>query len=133
MKKFAFAAVISAFTLMGCKTAEQSLIEAGAKPLTATEIKLTVVGNTTNVTLANGVTATSYFNPNGTAFAKNNKSSSDGTWEIKSDGQICINWVKWGGKCVRVYPSGAEFKEIDESGNLFLTVNQIRTGNPEKF
>ncbi|WP_135077347.1 hypothetical protein [Terasakiella sp. SH-1] len=135
MKKFAFVAVISAFALMGCKTAEQSFQEAGLKPLPTNEILKLIVGNTTNVVLAQGgIRATTYFRENGTMIAKNSRGgSSDGTWQTKGENQLCVNWAKWGRKCVKVYPSGNEYKEVDEGGKLYLTITGVRTGNPEGF
>jgi hypothetical protein len=133
MKKFAFAAVLSVLALTGCKTAEQALMESGAKQLNAAEITSNLGDKTMNVTLADGIKAVSYFNPNGKAYAKNRNGSSDGTWKVNAQDQLCINWEKWGAKCVKVYASGAEFKEVDGAGNLYLTVNTIRPGNPEKF
>lgn len=134
MKKFALVAVATAFILVGCKTAEQSLQEAGAKPLAAAEVKSMIVGNTTSVTMESGTNSTAFFRSNGTMFAKNSRgNSSGGTWEVKQDGQLCTMWEKWGSKCVKIYPSGVEFKEIDEGGNLYLTIKQVRKGNPEGF
>lgn len=128
--------LLAGIALAGCKTAEQALIEAGKKPITAAEVTALRSDNTISVQTASGYTGAGFWKADGSISYKADSSSSfdsKGTYEIKADGQTCVKWEnpRMTGRCVKTYAKeGGKYVEIELDGSEGITITKVEKGNP---
>ena len=124
-------------SLAACKTAEESLKEAGNKPLNSAQVTQTVTGNTlvgTSYRTGNGFK--SYYNKNGTVkIVIDNGRKDAGTWKIGKGGTLCTkySWIRKGAEyCRRIYKVGKEYQSVQLDGAEGSKYRVVK-GNPSKL
>lgn len=138
-------AAASFLALTACETAEKktakSLAESGAPPLTAEEIRSTLIGNSVyskfRTRKSNSPAEYTGYYEDGTIRARAWGSGWDdtdsGTWEATSDSQYCRSWNNWReGKraCYELYKlddGRVFFKHV--SGNGSSSTETVSAGN----
>ena len=134
MKTQAIAVAVLLF-LTACKTTEQSLKDAGHKPLTADQIKQVFVGNTFIGT--SGRTGNAFegvYEKNGTVrVVTSNGRKDSGTWRTTKDNTLCTKytWLRGGTEvCRRYYKVGNEIQSVRLDGTPSSRFKVIK-GNPK--
>lgn len=110
--------------LAGCKTAAESLKEAGNKPLTSSEIKQALAGKTTNGTSTRGFSFQVKYNANGTAALSSNKYNETGKWWTEGENLFCTQWptIRDGKKgCRHLYNTDGTYRNIRLDGSAAST------------
>ena len=133
--KAVLAIAVLALSLASCKTAEESLKEAGNKPLNASEIKTLLSGNTLNGRTEQGYNFVTYYHPDGTAHLKSKKYDESGKWHVDGANGYCAQWPSASeGKthCRHVYKMGGRYQFIRPDGSDSSTFT-IEKGNPQKL
>ncbi len=80
------------------------------------------------------VSGSKYFGSDGSLSGRAGTYTSKGSYEIKDDGSICMNWENryWKSYCTRRYPEpSGEVLAIDNGGQVQFRVKQNLPGNPE--
>ena len=141
MKKFILP-VLALAMLMGCKTAEQALLEQGGTLVPVTEVKLLVLGNTL---LTKGIDprgrsfkADVFVSPDGNTHALSRSEGREvenrGKYTFDSD-KLCFEWIlepRWGKGCANVYkkPDG-EYAIYNKESGREISSFSILKGNPK--
>lgn len=121
--------------LASCKTAEESLKEAGNKPLTSVELRSLLSGNTLLGTNDRGFDYVTYYRPDGTSHLKSKKFDEQGKWRIDPANGYCTQWPFMNdGKeqCRSIYKVGDRYQMIRPDGSDSSTFT-IAKGNPNKL
>lgn len=132
--KRALAVFSMIFVLVSCKTAEEALRESGHKPLSATEVKSLISGNTLIGETDKGFDYIAYYRPDGTAHLKSKKFDEKGKWRVDQADGYCSQWTSINdGKeqCRRIYKvsSGYQFIRPDGSDSSTFTIEKGNTKN----
>lgn len=79
-----------------------------------------------------------YFAPDGTVQGKaltstipGQPKTDQGTWKVKEDGELCMEWKHWGSPCLRIYPLKYNYLFIMNTnhGAALLPDAEIHKGN----
>lgn len=130
MRKIAIV-LLAGMTLVGCKTAEQALVEAGRTPLKAEQLKSLFVGNTINGQSAT-FTFSAFVSPDGTTRGTNTRGSTNsGTWKIVGD-TVCLEWKdpRWTNACSKYFEDKGEYVKVLPDGSEHYRFT-IEKGNPK--
>ena len=124
-------------SLAACKTTEESLKEAGNKPLSSAQVTKTLAGNTLEGTSARtGSGFKSYYNKNGTVkILIDNGREDAGTWKVGKDGALCTkySWIRKGAEyCRRIYKVGKEYQAVQLDGTAGTKYRLVKR-NPSKL
>lgn len=118
-------------------TMQGGVLAAEGTAQTADEVKAALVGNTDCGANADGADTCIYFGTDGSLSGKSGTYTSKGTYEIKDDGAICLNWENrhcWKSNCTKRYPDasgGIEAK--DSGGQVQFRVKQNLAGNAKNL
>ena len=120
MKTLAIVAAMC-LALVACKTAEESLMESGKKPLTSAQIKELYSGKTMNGTSTSGRSFQVSFKADGQASFSGGNLSDTGKWWAEGSNLYCSQWTKIrkGEKsCRRVYDLGnGKYQSVQLDGS----------------
>lgn len=104
--KLAFLAVLIAFLIGGCATAEQKLMESGARPLTDDQLRDLFAARARSAQwMTASASGTVQYSPDGTQETQWSGGGDSGTYEIRN-GMICGTWktIRNGAeRCFTVY------------------------------
>lgn len=107
-----------------------------ANPLTATEIKTLIAGNSAaGFADALGKNYTAYYSPEGklTQVLENGKRR-QGTWKIADDGHFCTQFPTESERCTKIFPSGnGEYQRVKDDGMVTNTFKKFSKGNAYKY
>lgn len=136
MKKHVIAVAIL-LTLVACKTTEESLKEAGNKPLTSDQIEQTLIGTTlAGISGRTGNSFEAVFEKNGTAkVLVGNGREDSGTWKITKNNTLCTKytWIRNGEEnCRRYYKVGNEYQSVQLDGSASSKFKIVK-GTPKKL
>lgn len=119
---------LAAFALSGIARADE--------PMTATQVKEAMIGNTSIGTTSRGGPYWVFRREDGTQAIETDSGFSDeGNWHITEDGQMCSTWEKIRGgeeQCLKYFPLGNDryrYTRPDGSEADFKVVK----GNPENL
>jgi hypothetical protein len=96
-----------------CPSDEQVLTQAGARQLTAEEVRAHVTGKTEDW-LHGGA----YYHPDGRIEARWLRVRYEGTWEITADGELCYELPKWQRRCQIYMERDGEIHLLDEGRDI---------------
>lgn len=105
--------------LAGCKTTEESLKEAGKKPMSSAQINALLGGKTSTGTNSNGRTFAVKYNTDGEAMLNSGNFSDKGKWWVEGNDLYCSQWAKLrdGAKsCRRIYDVGGQYQSVNLDG-----------------
>jgi hypothetical protein len=126
-------ACIPLAALVGCKTAEIALKEAGKKSLTADQIQKVVAGNT--FIGIGSSDFTSFLRKNGTIKVISRGREDTGTWHVKQPNEMCTKytWIRNGQEnCRRYYKIDGGYQSVQLDGSASSTF-KIVSGNLNNF
>lgn len=112
--------LLACLAVVSCKTAEESLTEAGNKPISAFEIRQLLAGNTLKGISSRGFDFTVVYNAKGAAKITSNKYNETGKWWTEGTNKYCTQWptVRDGAKgCRRIYKIGNEYQMVRTDGS----------------
>jgi len=111
------------------------------KQLSATEIKKTIIGNTTRLNTKRGNRVVIFWNGDGTIYGTSEavgaRGRVSGSWKITDDGQLCSSWnsSKWESGCRSMFldEKTGQIQNYNMEGTPTGTITEILPGNPEKL
>ena len=111
------------------------------KQLSATEIKKTIIGNTTRFNTKKGNMVVVYWNETGTLYGKSEAVGAtgrvSGSWKVTDDGQLCSSWnsIRWESGCRNLFldEKTGRIQNYNMEGTPTGTITEILPGNPEKL
>lgn len=105
--------------LVACKTTEDTLKEAGKKPMTAVQIRQLYANNTVIGVTNGGQSFEAKFSSDGTAILHAGSINEPGKWWVEGDDIYCSQWttVRDGAKrCLRIYDIGGKYQSVELDG-----------------
>ena len=108
--------VMSSVLLAGCNA---NLVRQESRVLSAAEVNRLFVGNTVeSYNLNTGFNSFTYYHPNGQALQERLWTRRIGSWQLKPDGQICLEFVKGKPRCRHIVQQGGTYYKViqDKSG-----------------
>jgi hypothetical protein len=142
--KALYGSAVAALLLLGaCSSAQDKMADAGKQPMTAEQVRASVVDKTYYGTTDRGIDWAMYRSAEGEMRGRSTwdgGSETDiGSWWVNDDGSYCAKWTNWqGGRegCWFIYDNGETLTFARLSGraqdNEFDKVN-IASGNPENL
>ena len=111
------------------------------KQLSATEIRKTIIGNTTRLITKKGKMIAVFWNEAGTMYGTSESAGArgrvSGSWKITDEGQLCSSWnsAKWEGGCRNLFldEKTGQIQNYNMEGTPMGTITEILPGNPEKL
>jgi hypothetical protein len=107
-----------------------------ANPLTATEVKALIVGNSAaGFADALGKNYTAYYSPEGklTQVLENGKRR-QGTWKIVDDGHFCTQFPTETERCTKIFPAeNGQYQRVKDDGMVTNTFKKFTKGNAYKY
>lgn len=121
------AVVVLVAGLSGCKTAEESLREAGNQPLSKTQAQEVLSGNTFDARNVSGQAWFEYHAPDGTLYAGDGDSwLKTGEWWVNDAGEYCLTMPGWNNatnRCQPIYKVDAGYRTFWQDGRPYMTVS----------
>lgn len=118
--KHLIVSMLVCLAVVSCKTAEESLSEAGNRPISASEIRQLLAGNTLKGITSRGFEFSVFYSANGAAKVKSKKYDETGKWWTEGTNKYCTQWptVRDGAKgCRRFYKVGNEYQMVKMDGS----------------
>ena len=111
------------------------------KQLSATEIRKTVIGNTTRIITKKGNMIAVFWNESGTMYGRSEAAGArgrvSGTWKITDEGLRCSSWnsSKWESGCRNLFldEKTGQIQNYNREGTTMGTITEILPGNPENL
>ena len=111
------------------------------KQLSATEIKKTIIGNTTRLNTIRGNRIVIFWNENGSIYGTGEAVSArgrvSGSWNVTDDGHLCSSWnsSRWESGCRSMFldEKTGQIQNYNMEGTPTGTITEILPGNPEKL
>jgi hypothetical protein len=111
------------------------------KQLSVTEIKKTIIGNTTRINNKKGNRIVVFWNENGALYGKGESTSArlsvSGSWKVTDDGMLCLSWnsSKWESGCRKLFldEKTGQIQNYNREDTPMGTITEILPGNPEKL
>ncbi|GLI38114.1 hypothetical protein KI811_08960 [Geobacter hydrogenophilus] len=108
------------------------------KQLSATEIRKTIIGNTTRLITKKGNKIVVFWKETGTVYGTGEAGGRvSGTWKITDEGQLCSSWntSKWESGCRNLFldEKTGQIQNYNREGTPTGTIIEILPGNPEQL
>jgi len=112
--------------------------QATGKQLSATEIRKTIIGNTTRLITKKGNSIAVFWNETGTMYGTGQAGGRvSGTWKITDEGLLCSSWnsSKWESGCRNLFldEKTGQIQNYNREGTPTGTITEILPGNPEQL
>ena len=111
------------------------------KQLSVTEIKETIIGNTTRINNKKGNRIVVFWNEDGSLYGTSESAAArgrvSGSWKITDDGLLCLSWnsSKWESGCRKLFldEKTGQIQNYNREDTPMGTITEILPGNPEKL